>query len=128
MPLIPIILRLMPIGWPEPLRKAAAWACLIVAALGLLWAAKAAYDASVIEDHEDAKALESVDARDAAADQRAADMVKHIFEAKEAEDAINSVPPADAQRALDCLRLARAHIYPAACGHYGGGGIEAPAD
>lgn len=128
MPLIPIILRLLPIGWPEPLRKAAAWASLIVATLGLLWAAKAAYDASVVNDHEDAKAIESIGARDAAAEQRAADIIKHTLEAKEVENAINSVPPADAQRALDCLRLARVHIYPAACGHYGGGGIEAPAD
>ena len=59
MPLIPLIMGVLPLGWPDWLRKAAAWVGLIVTVVGLLWAAKAAYDASVIDDHEDRQAARS---------------------------------------------------------------------
>ena len=126
--MIAFLIGLLPIRWPEPLRKAAAWGFVIVAASGLLWAAKALYDASVIEDHENEKTAQSAKARDAAAEERAADIIKNTIEQKEAEDAINSVPADDAQRALDCLRLERINIFPTACGHSGGDGSQAGSD
>lgn len=106
--LIAKLIGLFPISWPEPVRKVAAWASLVVAVAGLLWAAKAAYDASVIREHEGEKAIESIEARDAAAEERAADIIKHTIAEKEATDAINSVSAGDAQLRLDCLRLRRA--------------------
>ncbi len=122
------LLGLFPVGWPELVRKVAAWATVAIAIAGLLWAAKAAYDDSVIDEHENEKAIESIGARDEAAEERAADIIKHTLEAKEAHDAINSVPAGDAQHALDCLRLKRVNIFPVACGHPGGDGSEADPD
>lgn len=110
---------------PEPLRKAAAWATVIVAVLGLLWAAKAAYDASVIDEHEGEKAIESIGARDIAAEERAADIIQNTIAEKEARDAINSVAADDAQLRLNCLRLERLNRFPEPCRRYRGGGSQA---
>lgn len=116
--LIAKLIGLFPISWPEPVRKLAAWVSLAVAVAGLLWAAKAAYDASVIRKHEDGKAIESIDARDQSAEERAADIIKHTIAEKEATDAINSVSAGDAQRRLDCLRLHRLGRDPEPCRRY----------
>lgn len=105
---------------PEPLRKLAAWITVILAVAGLILSAKVAYDASVIDDYEGERAIESIEARDEAADQRSTDAIKNTESEREAHEAINSVPADDAQRALDCLRLARVNIFPTACGRVGG--------
>ena len=110
---------------PEPLRKVAAWATVAVAILGLLWAAKAAYDASVIDEHENEKAIESIGARDLAAEERAADIIENTIAEKEARDAINSVDADDAQLRLNCLRLERLNRFPEPCRRYRGGGGQA---
>lgn len=106
-------------GLPEPVRKIAAYATLVVVVAGVLWGAKAAYDASVVEDHENKRAIESIDARDKSAEERADDIIKHTIEEKEAQDAIKSVPGADAQLRLDCLRLQRAGIDAEPCRRFG---------
>ncbi len=97
-------------GLPEPLRKVAAWASVVLTVLALLWAGKALYDASVIADHEDDRALESIDARDDAADARASDAITNTESEKGMNDAINnahggSLSPA--AHALACERLRR---------------------
>lgn len=108
-------------GLPEPVRRLAAWATIIAAACALLWAAKAAYDASVISDHEQDKAVQTIDALDEAADQRAEDTVRITTQEKEREDAIQNVPDgSDYQLAADCLRLAKINRFPEPCRRDGG--------
>lgn len=115
-------------GLPEPLRKAAAWASVAVAVALLLWAAKAAYDRSVIDEHEDQRAIESIEARDTAADERSADAIRNAASEREAHEAINSVPAGDAQLRLDCLRLHRLGRDPEPCRRYRGDGSQAGPD
>lgn len=110
---------------PEPIRKVAAWATVVVAVLGLMWAAKAAYDASVIDDYEDERAIESIEARDQAAEQRATDTIRNTIAEKEARDAINSVPASDARHRLACLRQHRLGRDPVSCRRYRGDGTQA---
>lgn len=107
------------LGVPEPLRKAAAWAALVLAALAILWAAKAAYDASVIRDHEKDQTVKSIDALDQSAEDRANDAITNILNDKDRNDAINTAPTggslSPAERALNCERLRQLGRTPAAC-------------
>lgn len=116
------ILSLFPLTWPEPLRKAAAWASIAVAAFALLWAAKAAYDASVIDDHETDRAVESMDAHNQSAEQRAIDAVVNIVAENERERAVAAAEASEAAkpveqraklppttRALNCARMRQAY-------------------
>lgn len=108
-------------GLPEPVRKLAAWATVIAAAVAILWAAKAAYDASVISDHEQDKAVQTIDALDRSAEDRAVDAIKNMIDEKEREDAIENVPDgSDYQLAADCLRLAKINRFPEPCRRDGG--------
>lgn len=115
------LLGLFPLTWPESLRKAAAWVSIAIAVIGLLWAARAAYDASVIDDHEKDRAIESIEARDDAADARASDAVANTKSEEERADAIDNAPKggqlSPAALALSCQRLRqRGGKLPAACG------------
>lgn len=99
---------------PEPLRKAAVWTTLIVAAIALLWAAKAMYDRSVVREHEQERAAESVEARDKASEERAADTIRDRTAENEREEAIRSAPNGNATlapstQALNCKRIEQAY-------------------
>lgn len=101
-------------GVPEPIRKAAAWAALITAALALLWAGKAIYDASVVREHETERAVKSIDARDKSAEDRADDAVRNLLAEKDREGAIKAAPNAGATLApstvaANCARLRAAY-------------------
>lgn len=67
-----------PIKWPEWLRTLAAWAVIFVVVAGLFFAAKAAYDASVIRNHEADKTADAIEAYDDSATARAIDAVKNL--------------------------------------------------
>lgn len=107
------------LGVPEPLRKVAAWAALVLAVFLLLWGAKAAYDASVIRDHEKDQTVKAIDALDQSAEDRANDAITNILKDKDRNDAINSAPTggtlSPAERALNCERLRQLGRTPAAC-------------
>lgn len=107
-------------GLPEPLRKIAAWITVLVAIAALVVVVKSIYDANVIDEHEDQRAIESIEARDEAAEQRAEDTIKNAETEREANEAINSVPAGDAQLRLDCLRLHRLGRDPEPCRRYRG--------
>jgi hypothetical protein len=109
-----LVSRFAALGLPEPLRKAAAWVTLILAALALLAAGKALYDRSIIEDHEKDRAVESIEARDKASEERATDTIANIEAARAREEAIRgaqndgaAIPPST--RALNCKRLEQAY-------------------
>lgn len=111
-------------GLPEPVRRVAAWATVIAAACALLFAAKAAYDASVIDDHEQDKAVQTIDALDRSAEDRAVDAIKNMIDEKEREDAIKSAPTgdalSDADLRLNCLRLKALGRVPEPCRRFSG--------
>lgn len=109
-------------GLPEPIRRAAAWATVVAAIIALLWAAKAIYDASVIEDHETERAVESMEAHNVSAEQRAIDAVVNMTNDRLRSEAIEMVeaseaakPPAEratlppTTKALNCARLRQAY-------------------
>lgn len=106
-------------GLPEPVRKLAAWATLVVVALAILATAKAAYDAAVIEDHEAERAVESMETHNVSAEQRAIDAVVNIAAENEREAAIARAEASEAAaalpattKALNCARMRQA--YPSA--------------
>jgi hypothetical protein len=99
---------------PEPLRKAAAWAILITAAVAFLWTAKIMYDRSIVHDHEQERAAKSIDARDKSAEERADDAVRNLLAEKDREGAIKAAPNAGATLApstvaANCARLRAAY-------------------
>ena len=115
------LIGLFPLTWPEPLRKAAAWATVAVTVAAVLWGAKAAYDASVIGDHEERRTIRSIEARDASAEERAHDAIEGILadqqrqiaiakaEAEEAAKPVEeraALPPTT--KALNCKRMEQA--------------------
>lgn len=108
-------------GVPEGLRKPLAYGGAAVLALLLFVVLKGCYDSSIIDSHEDKRAVAGIEARDEAADERAADTIRNTEAEKELHDAIDSAPkggalsPADL--ALNCQRLRNAgRPLPAACG------------
>lgn len=112
------LVALFPPTWPEPLRKAAAWAAVALAVLALLWSAKAIYDANVIADHEKNRAVESMDAHDDAAEARASDAIANDQLERERNEAIDQAQdsaPSDADRLLNCKRLRDLGRVPAGC-------------
>lgn len=99
---------------PEPLRKAAVWATIIAIAIALTWTGKAIYDRSVIRDHEQERAAKSIEARDKAAEERAADTIRDRMAENEREEAIRSAPNGNATlapstQALNCERIRQAY-------------------
>lgn len=91
---------LFPIKWPEWLRALAAWVVIAVVVAGLFFAAKAAYDASVIREHEADKTADAIEAYDDSATARAIDAVKNLraddirkMEIEKAIQAEQSKPP-----------------------------------
>lgn len=108
---LPLIAKL---GVPERFQRIAAWAALIIAAIALLASAKAIYDRSVIADHEKYKTVESIEARDKAAEERAADTIRNADAERQREEAIRTAPNAGATvapstRALNCKRIEKAY-------------------
>ena len=112
-------------GVPEELRKPLQWAILIALAVAAFFAVKAIYDASVVEDYENERAVESIEARNTAAEQRANDAIQNAQTEKELIDAIEQAPVggevSPASVALGCERLRkRGGELPAICGSEGG--------
>jgi hypothetical protein len=104
--LIPLLVKF---GVPEKMLKPVQWAIFALAIVLAFLAAKAIYDASVVDDYEKDRAVESIDARDDAAEQRAKDTIKNTVNEKDRNDAINAAPTtgtlSPAARALACERL-----------------------
>ncbi|MCW1431413.1 hypothetical protein [Novosphingobium sp. JCM 18896] len=88
-------------GVPEKLRQPFQWLAVIIAALGLLWAGKAIYDASVIEKHEQGRATDAIAAYSTSAEQRAADTITGIIASKDREDAIATAAASEAAKPVD---------------------------
>lgn len=108
-------------------------ALLVLAAIAVLFAIKAAYDASVVDDYENDRAIESIEARDDAATARANDAINNAQNEKELNDAIDAAPKggelSPAARALACERLRRrGGELPAACRSGSGDGSETGTD
>lgn len=116
--LLPLLAKL---GVPEELQKPLRWVIFIVAAVLAFFAIKAIYDASVVDDYENKRAVESIEARDTAAEQRAQDAIENAKTEKELIDAIEQAPAggtlSPAAIALGCERLRRrGGELPTACG------------
>lgn len=111
-------------GVPEQLRAPLQWLILAALAVAAFLAAKALYDSSVIEEHEQEKAIEAIESRDEAAEQRAIDTIENTLNEKELNDAIDAAPQggtlSPAARALACERLRKIGRVPPACGLEGG--------
>lgn len=87
-------------GLPEGLRRFAAYATLAVAAVALLWAAKAIYDRSVIREHEaDMKRKVEAISSEAAEDAKGA-----VSETKGEVEAGNEAARKAAEGSADPLR------------------------
>lgn len=120
----------VPDKWADRLAKPVLVAGLIAAGLAAMWGAKALYDHRLIERHEERRELDSIDARDGAADERARDVIGNYEMERELRDAINAAPESDtplhpASVALGCQRLRRAGVeLPPACGPDRGDGSE----
>lgn len=115
-------------GLPEPLRKIAAWATAAVAIVLLLIGLKAAYDASVIREHESERAADTIEARDDAAGERADDAIRQAEEERKRNEAIDKAQGGQlspAAHALACERLRKLGRIPPACRREGGDGAEA---
>ncbi len=83
-----------------------------------LWGGKCAYDASVIENHEQKIEQRARPATDKAADERANDTIANAKSEQEMHNAIAAQPDqpiAPTTRALSCERLRRAGRNPPAC-------------
>lgn len=108
------------IGIPDRFRKAASYAVLAATVLAGIWLAKTLYDRSVVQHYEAEKTAKTIEARDDAADQRAADAIADTQNEKDRIDAIESASPgglvAPASRALNCERLRKLGRVPPACG------------
>lgn len=99
-------------------------------ALGLLLIAvlslgKCAYDASIIEKHEQTREIKAGEAREDAADQRIDDAINNAKSEEELQNVIEAAPGGElspAARALSCERLRRIGRIPAACRPEGGDG------
>lgn len=109
-------------GVPERFRNAAAYALLAIAVIALIWAVKAIYDRSVVEDHEQEKVIESIKALDSAAEERANDAIRDLMTDQDRSDAIEgaakkqeALPPEERATlppttvALNCKRIAQAY-------------------
>jgi uncharacterized membrane protein YhiD involved in acid resistance len=106
------------IGIPQKFAKVAVVLTLVVVAVGLLFGAKALYDASVIDEHEAKIAKRAAPATDKAASERAQDTIKQSQNEQEARDAIQAQPDqpiAPTSRALACKRLRDNGINSPAC-------------
>ena len=107
-----LALKLIGFGVPQRFATALSWLATALAALALLWGAKALYDRSVIREH-DAKVTAKTIATDAeakieAAERRATDTATNAQAEKERSDAINQAvdgKPSDASVRLNCERM-----------------------
>lgn len=101
---------------------------ILIATLSL---GKCAYDASVIEQHEHEREIAAGEAREDAADQRAADTITNAKSEEELRNVIEAAPGGDlspAARALACERLRRVGRVPPACRSASGDGSQARPD
>lgn len=91
---------------------------LPILAFLLLWGAKALYDRSVVDRHEQKVEQRARPATDKAADERASDTIKNAETEKGMHDAIAAQPDqpiAPTSRALSCERLRKLGRNPPAC-------------
>lgn len=91
--------------------------------LAVLSLGKCAYDASVIEGHENERELEAADARETASEQRVEDAIENAKNEEELKDVIQAAPGgtlSPAALALSCERLRRSGRVPPACRREGG--------
>jgi ABC-type nickel/cobalt efflux system permease component RcnA len=112
------------IGWLAPTigekwAKPLAYALLIISAALLLWGAKALYDRSVVNHHEQQVEQRAKPATDQAATERANDAIANAKHEEDLHNAVHSVPdaaPAGPSHALACKRLSNAgKRLPASC-------------
>lgn len=117
--ILPLVARL---GVPERFRNAAAYVLLAIAAIALIWAGWAILKASIIEDHEQEKVIESIKALDSAAEERANDAIRDLMTDQDRSEAIEeaakkqeALPPEERATlppttvALNCKRIAQAY-------------------
>lgn len=113
-------------GIPEKLRAPVQWAIIAALVIAGFFAVKAMYDSSVVEEHEEEKAIATIEARDDAAEARADDAIRNTLDEKETLDVIEAAPKggtlSPAARALACKRLRDIGRVPPACGPEGGDG------
>ena len=96
---------------------------LAILLLVVLSISKCAYEASVIEQHEQEREIAAGDARESAADQRVADALENAQSEEELHDVIEAAPGGElspAAHALACERLRRFGRIPPACRPQGG--------
>lgn len=106
-------------------------AILVILLALVLSLGKCAYDASVIEQHEQEQEVKAGQAREKAADQRVEDAIKNAQSEEELQDVIEAAPGGElspAARALACERLRRVGRIPPACRPETSDGSEADPD
>jgi len=110
------------LGVPARLQRLVGWALAVIVLVALLWGAKAAYDASVIDHHQAKQEKKTVKALDVAAEQRATDAIVNAMAERDRENAIAAAEAAEAAKppaeratlppttlALNCARFKRAY-------------------
>lgn len=95
---------------PERLQRFAAWVMVVMAASLLAIVGWNMIKSSVIHDHEHERAAKSIEARDKASEERAADTIRDRTTENEREEAIRSAPNGNATlapstQALNCKRI-----------------------
>jgi hypothetical protein len=109
--ILPLLAHL---GIPDTLRKPVQYLVLALVAAGLIWAAVAAYNAAVIDRHEERRAVDQIPAIEKSAEERAIDAVTNIMAEKEREAEIDKVArdeaakPPEARATLDPYATAAA--------------------
>lgn len=109
-------------GVPDAIKRPLAWATVIIATIALIWAGWAILKASIVEDHEQEKVIESIKALDSAAEERANDAIRDLMTDQDRSDAIEeaakkqeALPPEERATlppttiALNCKRIAQAY-------------------
>lgn len=100
--------------WAKPV----AWALIAIVAIGIFFGAKALYDRSVVNHHEQKIEQRARPATDQAATERATDAITTAKKEEELHNAVHSVPdaaPAGPSHALACKRLHDLGRNPPAC-------------
>jgi Flp pilus assembly protein TadB len=93
--LIPLLAR---VGIPEAIRKPMQYLLLALFAAGLIWAAAAAYNAAIIDRHEERRAVDQIPAIEKSAEDRAHDALTNIMAEHERTAAIDKVEREEAAK------------------------------
>lgn len=110
--LLPLLAR---IGIPDTLRKPVQYLVLALVAAGLVWAGIAAYNAAVIERHEERRAVDQIPAIEQSAQERAIDAVTNIMAEKEREAEIARVEREEAAKSPEARATLDPYSTAAAC-------------